>query len=76
MGGKGKNLIVTLSSSSGSLQACLSRRSETKTGRSVTKKSYDKNIGGKLKILSDLLRLCFAQSILTFLAVSEVPPFE
>ncbi|MGA9293973.1 MAG: hypothetical protein WBV81_15365 [Ignavibacteriaceae bacterium] len=36
---------------------------------------YDKNIGGMDNILSDFFRLCFMHRILTFSAVSEVPPF-
>ena len=37
---------------------------------------YERNIGGKESILSDFFKLCFIQSMRTFAAVNDVPPFE
>lgn len=37
---------------------------------------YGRNTGGIVKILLDLFRLCFIQSMRTFAAVKLVPPFE
>lgn len=37
---------------------------------------YGRKTGGIVKILLDLFRLCFIQSIRTLAAVKLVPPFE